>query len=44
MLNDARVASLQFFKSMYVLPESTKKKNFKIKFQVPLKFAQILLD
>ena len=33
-----------FSRTMYTLPESTKKKNFKIKFQVLLKFTQILPD
>ena len=44
MLNDARMASLGFFKNNVCSPESTKEKNFKIKFQVLLKFAQTLLD
>ena len=33
-----------FSRTMYALPESAKKKKFKIKFQVPLKFAWILPD
>ena len=33
-----------FSRTVYALPESTKKKKFKIKFQVLLKFAQILPD
>ena len=44
MLNDARVASLGFFKDNICTTRINKEKKFKIKFQVPLKFAQILLD
>ena len=44
MLNDARVASLGFFKVNVCTTRINKEKNFKIKFQVLLKFAQILPD
>ena len=44
MLNDARVASLGFFKDNVCTNRINKEKNFKIKFQVLLKFAQILSD
>ena len=44
MLNDARVASLGFFKDNVCTTRINKEINFKIKFQVLLKFAQILLD
>ena len=44
MLNYARVASLGFFKYIVCTTRINKEKNFKIKFQVPLKFAQILPD
>ena len=44
MLNDARVASLGFFKDNICTTRINKEKNFKIKFQVLLKFAQILPD
>ena len=44
MLNDARVASLAFFKDSVCTTRINKEKKFKIKFQVPLKFAQILPD
>ena len=39
MLNDARVASLGFFKDNVCTTRINKEKKFKIKFQVPLKFA-----
>ena len=42
MLNDARVASLRFFKDNVCTTRIKKEKNFKIKFQVLLKFVQIL--
>ena len=44
MLNDARVASLGFFKGNLCTTRINKEKTFKMKFQVLLKFAQILLD
>ena len=44
MLNDARVASFGFFKENICTTRINKEKKFKIKFQVLLKFAQILLD
>ena len=44
MLNDARVASLGFFKDNVCTTRISKEKKFKIKFQVPLKFAWILPD
>ena len=44
MLNDARVASLGFFKENVCTTRINKEKKFKIKFQVLLKFAQILPD
>ena len=44
MLNDARVASLGFFKDNIYTTRINKEKKFKNKFQVLLKFAQILLD
>ena len=44
MLNDARVASLGFFKDNVCTNRINKEKKFKIKFQVLLKFAQILRD
>ena len=44
MLNDARVASLGFFKDNICTTRINKEKKFKIKFQVLLKFAQILQD
>ena len=44
MLNDARVASLGFFKDNICTTRIKKKKKVKIKFQVPLKFARILPD
>ena len=42
MLNDARVASLGFFKDIVCITRINKEKKFKIKFQVLLNFAQIL--
>ena len=44
MLNDARVASLIFFKDNICTTRINKEKKFKIKFQVLLKFTQILPD
>ena len=44
MLHDARVASLGFFKDNICTTRINKEKKFKIKFQVLLKFAQILPD
>ena len=44
MLNDARVASLGFFKDNVFTTRISKEKKFKIKFQVLLKFAPILPD
>ena len=44
MLNDARVASLGIFKDNVCTTRINKEKKFKIKFQVLLKFAQILPD
>ena len=44
MLNDARVASLAFFKDNICTTRINKEKKFKIKFQVLLEFAQILPD
>ena len=44
MLNDARVASLGFIKENICTTRINKEKNFKIKFQVLLKFARILPD
>ena len=44
MLNDARVASLGFFKDNVCTTRINKEKNFKIKFRVLLKFARILPD
>ena len=44
MLNDARVASLGFFKDNICTTRIHKEKKFKIKFQVLLKFAQIIID
>ena len=44
MLNDSRVASLGFFKDNVCTTRINKEKKFKIKFQVLLKFAQILPD
>ena len=44
MLNDARVASLGFFKDNICTTRIHKEKKFKIKFQVLLKFAHILSD
>ena len=44
MLNDARVASLGFFKNNVFTTRINEEKIFKLKFQVLLKFAQILLD
>ena len=44
MLNDARVASLGFFKDNICTTGINKEKKFKIKFQVLQKFALILLD
>ena len=44
MLNDARVASLGFFKDNICTTRINKEKKFKIKFQVLLKFAQIRPD
>ena len=44
MLNDARVASLGFFMDNVCTTRINKEKKFKIKFQVLLKFAQILPD
>ena len=41
-LNDARVASLGFAKDNVCTTRINKEKNFKIKFQVLLKFTQIL--
>ena len=43
-LNDARVASLGFFKDNVYSTRISKEKKFKIKFQVLLKLARILLD
>ena len=44
MLNDARVASLGFFKDKVCTTRVNKENKFKIKFQVLLKFTQILPD
>ena len=44
MLNDARVASLGFFKNSVCTTRINKEKKIKLKFQVPLKFALILPD
>ena len=44
MLNDARVASLEFFKDNVCTTKIHKENKFKIKFQVLLKFAQVLPD
>ena len=44
MLNDAKVASLGFFKDNTCITRINKEKKFKIKFQVLLKLARILLD
>ena len=44
MLNDARVASLGFFKDNVCTTRINKEKKFKIKFQVLPKFIQILPD
>ena len=44
MLNDAGVASLEFVKDNVCTTRINKEKNFKIKFQVLLKFTQILPD
>ena len=44
MLNDARVASLRFFKDNVYTTRIKKEKKFKIKFQVVLKFAGNLPD
>ena len=44
MLNDAKVASLGFFKDNVCTTRINKEKKFKIKFQVLLKFAQFLPD
>ena len=44
MLNDTRVASLGFFKDKVCTTRIKKEKKFKIKFQVLLKFTQILPD
>ena len=44
MLNDARVASLGFFKNNVCTTRINKEKNFKIKFQVLLVFAKNLPD
>ena len=44
MLNDARVASLGFFKDNICTNRINKEKKFKTKFQVLLKFARILPD
>ena len=44
MLNDARVASLGYFKDNVCTSRINKEKKFKIKFQVLFKFAQILRD
>ena len=44
MLNDARVASLGIIKDIICTTRINKEKKFKIKFQVLLKFAKILLD
>ena len=44
MLNDARVASLKFFKDNVCTTRINKEKKNKIKFQVLLKFAQILTE
>ena len=44
MLNDARVASLGFFKDNIMHYQNQQRKKFKIKFQVLLKFAQTLQD
>ena len=44
MLNDARVASLGIVKDNVCTIRINKEKKFKIKFQVLLKFAQILPD
>ena len=44
MLNDARVASLRFFKDNVCTTRINKEKKFKIKFQVLPEFAQILPD
>ena len=42
MLNNVRVASLGFFKDNVCTTRNNKEKKFKIKFQVLLKFAEIL--
>ena len=44
MLNDASVASRGFFKDKVCTTRINKEKKFKIKFQVLLKFTQILPD
>ena len=44
IFNDARVASLGFFKDNICTTRINKEKKFKIKFQVLQKFAQILPD
>ena len=44
MLNDARVASLGFFKDNVCTTRINKEKKIKIKFQVLLKFTHILPD
>ena len=44
MLNDARVALLGVFKDNIYSTRINKENKFKIKFQVLLKFDQILLD
>ena len=44
MLNDARVASLEFFKDNVCTTKINKEQKFKIKFQVLLIFAKILPD
>jgi len=44
MLNDARVASLRFFKDNVCITRINKEKKFKIKFQGLPEFAQILPD
>ena len=44
MLNDARLASRGFVKDNICTTRIHKEKKFKIKFQVLLKFAQILPD
>ena len=44
MLNDPRVTSLRFFNDNICSTRIKNEKKFKIKFQVLLKFAQVLLE